>query len=81
MHADAACRVTSKEGVFAEQVYLSVVELSQEITKKLVGHLPIPSDSTADTSLAVQQYKALGCMMTELLQVYSWSLHHAAASL
>ncbi|CAL5227933.1 g10980 [Coccomyxa viridis] len=51
------------------EVYSCVAELSQESAKELVRGLHILADSTADTSLAVQQSKALGFLMTELMQM------------
>lgn len=74
-----ACRM--KWDVIAVQAYLSLVGISQEVAEQLVEPLTKTSHSTADTSRAVQQYKALGFTITEHMQVSIWSLQHAASSL
>ena len=66
--------MASEEG-FAEQVHLSLVGISQEIGEDMMSYQPIFSQSTASTSLAMQQYKSLGFMITELNQVSSWLMH------
>ncbi len=63
------------------QVYLSLVEISQEVAKQLVKPQTDPSHKTINISLAVQQYEALGFTITEHMKVLIWSLHYAAASL